>query len=352
MAAEARLGKPHEVCVPGKATYGDLAVIAQSVSRLEAGLVEEPSGAELEAEAERSKRIAQELQAKREKKESAAASSAPREQGAEEPAKETAEETGGTAGDAPKYPTKAGDSAESTDPATLVATDSPHHPVSTPWVPAKRVRFATAFQWQLRDAQEVAELRRWEQQPLRSSSLAGAPWNIKSGDIVVFRDSAEVDLLQAREFDPTQGLRPWAGRKDVKGGAAGGPREQAFHILSAQERRERAEARKKEEDEAARAQSSAAAAMAKAKGVGSAGGGAGEAEKSGEATGTAASSGAAVVDGHDLGRFVRMLAVGVGERQVGIAMASEGLDVALLHRAIEQLDKAADKAADKAKEET
>jgi len=74
---------------------------------------------------------------------------------------------------------------------------------------------------------------------MRSSSLAGAPWNIKSGDIVVFRDAADGDLLSQRSHDPTEGLRPWAGTHASRG--PGGPREQAFHILTSAERHARAE---------------------------------------------------------------------------------------------------------------
>ena len=50
-SAEARLGPPHEVCVRGKATYRDLAIVAQRVSRIETGLEEDASPEEDAAQA-------------------------------------------------------------------------------------------------------------------------------------------------------------------------------------------------------------------------------------------------------------------------------------------------------------
>jgi len=66
-------------------------------------------------------------------------------------------------------------------------------------------------------------------------------------------------------------------------------------------------------------------------------GGAAEGSDAARNTSEMVSDGAALVDGHDLSRFIRMLSVGVREREVGIAMAAEGLDIALLHTAVRRM---------------
>ena len=100
------------------------------------------------------------------------------------------------------------------------------------------LRAVKPFTWQLRDVTNIPHLK-WHKQPSMENMLSLSPWNLKDGDLLLFKDDREHEIVVIPEEDEGAKLAV----------ATATAAETGFRIYSAEEQTQRRELKAKEQEE-------------------------------------------------------------------------------------------------------